>query len=127
MSWADYLLPDLNWQSITPELIVLLFALLAPLVALRDTDRRSMQQFALGWRRKVAVVFDQMGVVFVGRKFYVHILFADSGHRFWNSGKRHKIRYLRNIQEAGSEVNRPACPCHCHLRMSYLCQVEMSS
>src|SRR5687768_7683352 len=47
MAWTDFLLPDLNWQSITPELVVLLFALLAPLVALWDTDRRGMQQFAL--------------------------------------------------------------------------------
>lgn len=49
--WLDGLssviLPDLEWQSITPELVVLLFALLAPLVALWDTDRRGMQQFAL--------------------------------------------------------------------------------
>ena len=43
----DALLPDLNWQSVTPELVLLLFALLAPLVALWDTDRRGMQQFAL--------------------------------------------------------------------------------
>lgn len=47
MAWTDFLLPDLNWQSITPELVVLLFALLAPLVALWDTDRKGMQQFAL--------------------------------------------------------------------------------
>jgi NADH-quinone oxidoreductase subunit N len=47
MSWIDVLLPDLSWQSLTPELVILLFALLAPLVALWDTDRRGMQQFAL--------------------------------------------------------------------------------
>jgi proton-translocating NADH-quinone oxidoreductase chain N len=47
MAWTDFLLPDLNWQSLTPELVILLFALLAPLVALWDTDRKGMQQFAL--------------------------------------------------------------------------------
>jgi NADH-quinone oxidoreductase subunit N len=47
MAFADFLLPDLNWQALTPELVVLLFALLAPLVALWDTDRKGMQQFAL--------------------------------------------------------------------------------
>jgi NADH-quinone oxidoreductase subunit N len=47
MALIDVLLPDLNWQSITPELVILLFALLAPLVALWDTDRKGMQQFAL--------------------------------------------------------------------------------
>lgn len=46
MAFTD-LLPDLNWQALTPELVVLLFALLAPLVALWDTDRKGMQQFAL--------------------------------------------------------------------------------
>ncbi len=40
-------LPDLAWQSMTPELVVLLFALLAPLVSLYDTDRRGMRQFTL--------------------------------------------------------------------------------
>ncbi|HLF16172.1 MAG TPA: NADH-quinone oxidoreductase subunit N, partial [Candidatus Thermoplasmatota archaeon] len=35
-----------SWQGLTPELLVLLFALLAPLVALRNADRRGMQQFA---------------------------------------------------------------------------------
>jgi proton-translocating NADH-quinone oxidoreductase chain N len=48
--WLDgfsaVLLPDLAWQSMTPELVVLLFALLAPMVGLWDTDRRGMQQFA---------------------------------------------------------------------------------
>ncbi len=47
MAWSDFLLPDLKWQSMTPELVVLLFALLAPIVALWDTDRKGMQQFAL--------------------------------------------------------------------------------
>ncbi|MFA5943782.1 MAG: NADH-quinone oxidoreductase subunit N [Candidatus Thermoplasmatota archaeon] len=36
-----------EWQAATPEFVVLLFALLAPLVGLWDTDRRGMQQFAL--------------------------------------------------------------------------------
>lgn len=36
-----------EWQGATPEFVVLLFALLAPLVGLWDTDRRGMQQFAL--------------------------------------------------------------------------------
>ncbi len=36
-----------EWQALTPEFVVLLFALLAPIVALWDTDRRGMQQFAL--------------------------------------------------------------------------------
>src|ERR1041385_4607101 len=31
----------------TPELVLLLFAVLAPLVALWDTDRRGMRQFTL--------------------------------------------------------------------------------
>src|SRR5688572_17894100 len=35
-----------EWQAATPEFIVLLFALLAPIVGLWDTDRRGMQQFA---------------------------------------------------------------------------------
>src|SRR5688500_19845463 len=43
---ADVFLPDLKWHSITPELVILLFALLAPLISLWDTDRRGMQQFA---------------------------------------------------------------------------------
>ncbi len=46
MAWTDFLLPDLSWQSLTPELVVLLFALLAPIVGLWDTDRRGLQQFA---------------------------------------------------------------------------------
>jgi NADH-quinone oxidoreductase subunit N len=46
MGWLDWLqLPDLAWQSITPELVVLLFAVLAPIVALWDSDRRGMRQF----------------------------------------------------------------------------------
>ncbi|MHB1260698.1 MAG: NADH-quinone oxidoreductase subunit N [Thermoplasmatota archaeon] len=36
-----------EWQAATPEFVVLLFALLAPLVGLWDTDRKGMQQFAL--------------------------------------------------------------------------------
>lgn len=36
-----------EWQAATPEFVVLLFALLAPLVGLWDTDRRGMQQFGL--------------------------------------------------------------------------------
>jgi proton-translocating NADH-quinone oxidoreductase chain N len=36
-----------QWQIFTPELVVLLFALLAPIVATWDNERRSMQQFAL--------------------------------------------------------------------------------
>ena len=36
-----------EWQAATPEFVILLFALLAPLVGLWDTDRRGMQQFAL--------------------------------------------------------------------------------
>jgi NADH-quinone oxidoreductase subunit N len=47
VSWRDFLLPDLTWQSLTPELVVLLFALLAPLVGARTVDRRGMRQFAL--------------------------------------------------------------------------------
>jgi NADH-quinone oxidoreductase subunit N len=47
MGALDILLPDLQWQSMTPELVMLLFALLAPLVALWDTDRRGMRQFTL--------------------------------------------------------------------------------
>ncbi|MEK6985729.1 MAG: NADH-quinone oxidoreductase subunit N [Candidatus Thermoplasmatota archaeon] len=41
------LLPDLEWQSMTPELVVLLFAVLAPIVGLFDSDRRGLRQFAL--------------------------------------------------------------------------------
>ncbi len=47
MSAHDGFLPSLAWQSMTPELVVLLFALLAPIVALWDTDRKGMQQFSL--------------------------------------------------------------------------------
>ncbi len=47
MGWFDWLLPDLAWQSLTPELVILLFAVLAPLVALWDADRRGMRQFTL--------------------------------------------------------------------------------
>ena len=47
MAWSDFLLPPLDWQAFTPELVVLLFALLAPIVALWDTDRKGMQQFTL--------------------------------------------------------------------------------
>jgi proton-translocating NADH-quinone oxidoreductase chain N len=47
MGFRDIFLIDLNWQSWTPELVVLLFALLAPLVALWDTDRKGMRQFTL--------------------------------------------------------------------------------
>src|SRR5438067_943392 len=47
MGLADFLLPDLKWQSLTPELVLLLFAVLAPLVALWDADRRGMRQFTL--------------------------------------------------------------------------------
>ncbi|HUR62575.1 MAG TPA: NADH-quinone oxidoreductase subunit N [Candidatus Thermoplasmatota archaeon] len=47
MGFLDFFLPDLQWQSMTPELVLLLFALLAPLVALWDTDRRGMRQFTL--------------------------------------------------------------------------------
>jgi len=37
---------SLEWQVFTPELVILLFALLAPIVATWDNDRRGMQQFA---------------------------------------------------------------------------------
>lgn len=47
MGLEDFLLPSLAWQSITPELVLLLFGLLAPLVALWDTDRKGMKQFTL--------------------------------------------------------------------------------
>lgn len=47
MAFLDFLLPDLQWQVMTPELVLLLFAVLAPLVALWDTDRRGMRQFTL--------------------------------------------------------------------------------
>lgn len=45
-SLRDLLLFDFEWQILTPEFVVLLFALLAPLVALWNTDRKGMQQFA---------------------------------------------------------------------------------
>ncbi len=45
-SLRDLLLFDFEWQILTPEFVVLLFALLAPIVALWNTDRRGMQQFA---------------------------------------------------------------------------------
>ncbi|HET6399157.1 MAG TPA: NADH-quinone oxidoreductase subunit N [Candidatus Thermoplasmatota archaeon] len=45
MAWNDFLQGD--WSILTPELVVLLFALLAPIVALYDRDRRAMQQFTL--------------------------------------------------------------------------------
>src|SRR5882672_9129759 len=47
MGFMDFLLPDLKWQSMTPELVLLLFAVLAPIVALWDADRRGMRQFTL--------------------------------------------------------------------------------
>ncbi len=40
-------LPPLDWQGLTPELTVLLFAVLLPLVSLGNPDRRSIRQFAL--------------------------------------------------------------------------------
>ncbi|MGB0653605.1 MAG: NADH-quinone oxidoreductase subunit N [Thermoplasmatota archaeon] len=39
-------LPTGEWQAMYPEIIILLFALLAPLVALGNTDRKGMQMFA---------------------------------------------------------------------------------
>ncbi len=45
-SLRDLLLFDFEWQILTPEFVVLLFALLAPIVALWNTDRKGMQQFA---------------------------------------------------------------------------------
>lgn len=51
MSWIqdalNFIAPPQAWQVFTPELVILLFALLSPLVALWDTDRRGMQQFTL--------------------------------------------------------------------------------
>ncbi|MEA3143449.1 MAG: dehydrogenase subunit [Thermoplasmata archaeon] len=47
MGLFDFVLPDIQWQSMTPELVILLFAVLAPLVALWDADRRGMRQFTL--------------------------------------------------------------------------------
>jgi len=47
MALRDILLPPLDWQALTPELVILLFALLAPIVALWDTDRKGLQQFSL--------------------------------------------------------------------------------
>lgn len=43
----DLITPAQDWQVFTGESVILMFALLAPLVALSDTDRRGMQQFAL--------------------------------------------------------------------------------
>ncbi len=42
-----WITPPQDWQVLTPDFVVLLFALLAPLLALWDTDRRGMQQFTL--------------------------------------------------------------------------------
>lgn len=51
MSFVDTLInvitPAQDWQVFTGESVILMFALLAPLVALSDTDRKGMQQFAL--------------------------------------------------------------------------------
>lgn len=50
MAFTDILTaltPPSDWQVLTPDFVVLLFALLAPLLALWDTDRKGMQQFAL--------------------------------------------------------------------------------
>lgn len=47
MGFFDFLSADLHWQIFTPELVILLFALLAPIVALFDTDRKGIRQFAL--------------------------------------------------------------------------------
>jgi proton-translocating NADH-quinone oxidoreductase chain N len=43
----DLLSWSFEWQTLTPELIVLLFALLAPIVALWNTDRKGMRQFTM--------------------------------------------------------------------------------
>lgn len=51
MAWwetlIDLITPAQDWQVFTGESVILMFALLAPLVALSDADRRGMQQFAL--------------------------------------------------------------------------------
>lgn len=51
MAFVDTLIniitPPQDWQVFTGESVILMFALLAPLVALSDTDRKGMQQFAL--------------------------------------------------------------------------------
>lgn len=44
---SDILSPDLHWQIFTGELVILLFALLAPIVGAVDPDRKGMRQFAL--------------------------------------------------------------------------------
>ncbi len=43
----QWITPPQDWQVLTPDFVVLLFALLAPLLALWDTDRKGMQQFTL--------------------------------------------------------------------------------
>lgn len=43
----DWLTPPTDWQVFTPEWILLLFALLAPIVSITDTDRRNIRQFTL--------------------------------------------------------------------------------
>lgn len=43
----DILSWSFEWQTLTPEFIVLLFALLAPIVALWNTDRKGMRQFTI--------------------------------------------------------------------------------
>lgn len=51
MAWYDAILNAItlpyDWQVFTPETVVLIFALAAPLMALFGTDRKGMQQFAL--------------------------------------------------------------------------------
>jgi proton-translocating NADH-quinone oxidoreductase chain N len=44
----DFLtLPDMQWQGLMPEIVILLFALLSPLLSVWEGDRRSMRVFAL--------------------------------------------------------------------------------
>lgn len=40
-------LPGAEWQALTPEFVVLLFALMVPFVSLREKDRRAIRQFTL--------------------------------------------------------------------------------
>lgn len=43
----EFLTTSVNWQVLMPELVVLLFAVMAPIVALGGSDRKGMQGFTL--------------------------------------------------------------------------------
>ncbi len=75
MGVLDWLSFDFAWQSLTPELVVLLFALLAPIVGLWNTDRKGMQQFA-------AIGVGGAGLLTLGSVFHFDQNIPGTGIRF---------------------------------------------